>query len=154
MPQTHKLCFLVADGEHARFLRPAEDNALHAFETMNSATAHLRTSDLVSDRSGRSFESDSVTRHAHTPRHDPHDEAKKKFAHIVAARANALSAADAFHELVLVAPSHILSEIADALDQPAAARVTGRLAKDLTKVPEHDLPPHLKEWLRPVHRAE
>ena len=46
-----------------------------------------------------------------------------------------------------------MNEILDALDTVTAGKIVGRLAKDLTKVPEHDLSPHLTEWVRPVHRA-
>ena len=47
----------------------------------------------------------------------------------------------------------VLSELTDALDLPTKAKLLGTLAKDLVKVPDHDLWPHLKEWVRPVHRA-
>ena len=68
-------------------------------------------------------------------------------------RINALSAEGAFDDLVVVAPPHAMNEILDALDTVTAGKIVGRLAKDLTKVPEHDLSPHLTEWVRPVHRA-
>lgn len=153
MPQHRKLCFVVADGGHARFLRPARDNGLHTFESLDSATVHLHTSDLVTERAGRSFESGSPTRHAYTARLDPHDEEKVRFARAVADRINIRSNEAVFDELVLVAPPHVMSEIFDVLDTATAAKVMGKLAKDLTKVPEHELSPHLKEWIGPVHRA-
>jgi len=153
MPQHRKLCFVVADGGHARFLSPAEDHGLHAFESLDSATVHQHTSDLVTERAGRSFESGSPTRHAYTARIEPHDQEKVRFARAVADRINLRSGEGVFDELVLVAPPHVMSEIFDVLDTATAAKVKGKLAKDLTKTPEHDLSPHLKEWIRPVHRA-
>ncbi len=153
MPVHSSRCFVVADGGHARFLRPAADHGLHTFETLESSAVHKQTSDLVSDRMGRSFESGSPTRHGYTPRTDPHELAKEKFAHGVGHRINALSAEGAFDDLVVVAPPHAMNEILDALDTVTAGKIVGRLAKDLTKVPEHDLSPHLTEWVRPVHRA-
>ncbi|MSP02888.1 MAG: host attachment protein [Acetobacteraceae bacterium] len=142
MPQLRNLCFVIADGGHARFVRPAEDHGLHTFESLDSAAVHLHTRDLVSDRAGRSFESGSPTRHAFTARLDPHDQEKVRFARSVADRINQRSAAGVFTEPVLVAPPHVLTEIVDTLDTAASA-----------KVPDHDLSPHLKEWVRPVHRA-
>ncbi len=40
MPKHHKLLVVVADGEHARFVRPALDNSLHSEIRLESATAH------------------------------------------------------------------------------------------------------------------
>ncbi len=152
MPQHHKLCIVIADGGHARFLRPAADNALHTFESVDSSDVHKRDQDLVSDREGRTFESGSTARHAFSPRTDPHEMAKDRFSQSVAARINENSAADVFHELVVVAPSHVLCELTGALDRATRAKLVGNLAKDLVKTPDDALWPHLKEWVRPVHR--
>ena len=153
MPQKRKLCFVIAYGGHARFVRPAPDNALHTFEAIDSTTVHKKDQDLVSDRPGRSFESSSIARHAYAPRTDPHEMAKDRFAHTVAGKVNEDAAAGVFNELVVVAPAHVLSELTDALDLPANVKLLGNLAKDLVKTPDHELWPHLKELVRPVHRA-
>jgi protein required for attachment to host cells len=154
VPRHKNLCFVIADGGHARFARPAPDNALHTFEAVDSATVHKHDRDLVSDRPGRAFESGaSAARHAYVPRTDPHELAKQQFAELIAERINAESAADVFHELVVVAPASILAEITAALDAPTRAKLVGSLAKDLVKTPDHELQPHLKQWVRPVHRA-
>jgi protein required for attachment to host cells len=153
MPQHHSLCFVIADGGHARFVRPASDNALHTFDAVDSVTLHKRDHDLVSDRPGRSFESGAAARHAYTPRTDPHEMAKDQFTRVVGRIVNETSAADEFHELVIVAPAHVLSELTDALDARTKAKLLGSLAKDLVNTPDHELWPHLKEWVRPVHRA-
>lgn len=153
MSMHRKLCFVVADGGHARFLRPATDYALHTFDSLDSDTVHKKDHDLVSDRPGRAFESASPGRSAFTPRNDPHEMEKDRFAKAVAARINEESAADAFNELVIVAPAHILKDVTEALNVTTAAKLIGSLAKDLVKTPDHALYPHLKEWVRPVHRA-
>jgi protein required for attachment to host cells len=153
MPRQRKLCFVIADGGHARIVRPAADNALHTVEALDSATIHKKDHDLVSDRPGRSFESGSAARHAYEPRTDPHDMEKERFAQAVAARINADAAEDLFNELVLVAPAQMLSELTGALDQPVKAKLLGSLAKDLVNTPDHELWPHLKQWARPVQRA-
>jgi protein required for attachment to host cells len=147
-------CIVVADGGHARFVWPAEDNALETREALDSVSARKKDSDLVSDRPGRAFESASAARHAYTPRTDPHEQEKLKFAHLVGEKLSALEAAGAFNELVLVAPPEILEAIRGSLDRATEAKVIGTLAKDLVRVPDHDLQPHLKEWVRPVHRQQ
>ena len=143
MPQHQKLCFVIADGGHARFVYPAGDNALHTIDAVDSTNVHKLTQDLVSDRSGPGI----------TPRHDPHDMEKTRFAQRVGERVKHDSTADAFDALVLVAPAHVLHEMMEQLDPPAKAKILGTLAKDLTKVPDHELWPHLKEWVRPTHRV-
>lgn len=139
---TKGLLFVVADGEHVRFVRPAGDNALHSETRMDSEAAHKRSSDLGSDRPG-----------AMVPRHDPQDLEKAKFARAIAEQLNAGSAEGVFDELVIVAPSHTLAAVRDALNTITAAKVVGTLAKDLVKVPDNELWPHVREWVRPAHRA-
>jgi protein required for attachment to host cells len=153
MVQHRDPCFVIADGGHLRLVKPAEDNALHTVEAVDAATVHKKTHDLVSDRPGRSHESATVTRHAIAPRHDPHELEKIRFAHFIGEKLNEDNAAGLFNELILVAPAPILAEMRDKLDKPTEAKVTGTLAKDLTKVPDHELYPHLKQWVRPTHRA-
>lgn len=152
MSQHHSLLFVIADGGHARFVTPAADNALHTREAVDSSAATSQTGDMVSDRPGRSFESASPTRHALTPRTDPHTQAKLKFADLVAEKVCAASAAGAFSGLVLVAPAHILAELTASLDAATRAKLAGTLAKDLVGVPDHELQPHLAEWVPPTDR--
>lgn len=153
MPHHQKLCFVIADGGHARFVRPAADNALHTLEAIDSTTVHKKDQDLVSDQPGRDYESGTTARHAYTPRHDPHEMAKDRFTLAIAKKVNEASAAEEFDELIVVAPSHVLDELTGALDVPTKAKLRGSLAKDLVKTPDHELLPHLKQWARPVHRA-
>ena len=44
-------------------------------------------------------------------------------------------------------------KITHAMEMVAAAKLRGVLAKDLTKVPDHELQPHLAEWTPAPHRA-
>lgn len=153
MVQHRVPCFVIADGGHARFVYPATDNALHTRDSFDSTHVHRHSSDLGTDRPGRSFESASATRHAIEPRHDPHEMAKTAFERFVAGKVCAESAADAFNELILVAPAHVLRTLREGLDGPTTTKLVGALAKDLTKVPDEDLYPHLKAWVRPTRRA-
>jgi protein required for attachment to host cells len=153
MSLQQKLLFVVADGEHVRFVRPAEDNALHADLTMDSFSAHKRSSDLGSDHPGASYHTGSSAHHSLAPRHDMHRLEKEKFAQVIAAQLNAASAGDAFDELVIVAPSHTLNAIRQELNTVTDAKIIGTLSKDLVKTPDEDLWPHVRHWVRPVHRT-
>lgn len=150
MPKDRNLLIVVADGEHVRFVRPAADNALHSEAECDLPAAHKQSADLGSDHPGASMHTGSSAHHALAPRHDPHSLAKVKFAHTIAHQLNA--AGNTFDELAVVAPPHVLREISDALDTTVAAKVIGTLAKDLVKTPDDELWPHVRAWVRPVHR--
>lgn len=150
MPMQRRLLIVIADGEHARFVRPGSNNALHTERTFDATTAHKRSADLGSDRPGASFHSDSTAHHAVAPRHDLHELEKEKFADSVGTEINQ---ATEYDELVLVAPSRSLNRIRKALDTVVASRIVGTVAKDLVKVPDDALWSHVKEWVQPVHRA-
>jgi protein required for attachment to host cells len=152
MPRYRKLLIVIADGEHARFVRPREDNALRSEQAIDSASAHKRSSDLGSDRPGESFHSTATAHHGVAPRHDLHDMEKEKFAALIARELNQSALAGAFETLVLVAPAHCLNAIKSGLDGSASTRLVGTLEKDLQGVPDHELWPHLREWVPPVRR--
>jgi protein required for attachment to host cells len=153
MAQRQNLCFAIADGGHARFVWPAANYALHTREAVDSISATKQDSDLVSDRPGRGFESASPARHAYMPKSDPQALEKVRFAQSIGEKLSALSADGAFAELVLVAPSGVLADIGKGLDKATTTKVIGTLAKDLVGVPDHELQPHLAEWVRPATRA-
>ena len=54
MNSNRGLCFLIADGEHARFVAADADNVLRTSRSFDSASAHLASHELRSDRPGRS----------------------------------------------------------------------------------------------------
>ncbi len=146
------LWIAIADGEHARFVQPDDNNVLRTVLAMDSATAHQLSRDIGADRPGRSFESATSARHAVGERHDPHAMEKDRFARFVGEQLNAAAARDDFDELVLVAPARALHELREALGAAAAARLAGTLDKDLVKTPDHELGPHVREWVSPARR--
>ncbi len=146
--KTEKTWILLADGEHARVVVPTPERQFRTITSIDSATAHHRSSDLGTDRPGRSFESASPTRHAIAPKTDPHRAAKEDFVHALAEQMNDAAAEGQYDRLVLVAPAHALHGLHDALDGLAASRLGGVLAKDLVKVPDGDLGGHLEAFAR------
>lgn len=147
MTSNQGLCFVIADGEHARFVAADQSNALRTTRQFDSATAHLASHDLGTDRPGRSFESARPGSHGVAPRHDPHDWEKAKFADFVADQIGIAAGEGMFDRLVLVAPAHCLNEIEDELDTRTARMVVGRVTKDLVKTPDHALSEHLSTWV-------
>ncbi|HTW69346.1 MAG TPA: host attachment protein [Acetobacteraceae bacterium] len=147
MPGKSGLCFLIADGEHARFVMADADNVLRTARSFDSASAHLPAHRLVSDRLGCAFESARPGSHGVEPRHDPHRMEKLRFADFVADEIGIAAGEGAFDRLVLVAPAYCLDEIEEALDAHTASMVAGRLAKDLVKTPDHELLSHVRAWI-------
>ncbi len=151
---TERLWVLIADGEHARVVTPT--TAAGQFVTVvtfDSESAHLQSSDMGSERPGRVHESASTTRHAITPRSDPHANAKHHFTGEVAKHIDEHAGRHEFARLVLVAPPHALHDLRAAIGKTAEAMVVGSLNKDLVKLSDHDLIPHLAEWWRAPEAA-
>ncbi len=141
-----KTWILLADGEHARVVVPTPQRQFRTINSIDSTAAHHRSSDLGTDRPGRSFESASPTRHAIEAKTDPHRAAKERFAHSLAELMNDAAAEGQYDRLVLVAPAHALQAVREALDGLAASRLEGTLAKDLVKLPDGELALHLEAF--------
>ncbi len=145
---THRrMLIVVADGEHARFVRAAADGALHTVSAIDSTAARKQSSGLGSDRPGATFHSDASVHHSLSPRSDPHMLAEERFAQMLAREIGIAMDHDPAGELVLAAPPRILNAIRERLADGIAARIVGMLGKDLTKVPDQALRSHLRHWL-------
>ncbi len=146
------LCIAIVDGEHARFVQPDANNVLRTVQSVDSASAHLRSRDIGSDRPGRAFESAGSAHHAVGQRHDLHRMEEAKFVRMIAEQLNAKVAVGEFDELLLVAPSRAMHELQGSLDAAAKAKLVGTLEKDLVKTPDHELWPHVRQWISPERR--
>jgi protein required for attachment to host cells len=144
MPKHSRLLIVVADAEHARFIRAAGHGKVHAETAFDSTALHKQSSDLGADRPGASVHTGSTAHHGLAPRHDLKELETVKFAQFVALRINAAAAEDAFDALVLVAPPHTLEPLRAALDSSADARIIGTISKDLVKTPIGALWPHIE----------
>jgi protein required for attachment to host cells len=146
------LLIAIVDGEHARFVQPDADNVLRTLISLDSASAHLRSRDIGSDKPGRAFESSWGARHGLGERRDLHGMKKEKFIRLVGEQLNAAAAHGEFDELLLVAPARVLPELRDGLDAATQAKLVGVLDKDLVKTPDYELWPHVREWVSPARR--
>ena len=145
---------LIADGEHARVVVPAARQQFRTISSLDSTTAHRRSTDLGADEPGRSYESANPARHAIEPKTDPHRAAKLDFVRYLADQMNTAAAAGQYDRLVLVAPAHALHDLREALGQEVLARLDGTLGKDLVKVADADLAGHLEAfWHAPAEAA-
>ena len=139
---------MIADGAHAKVYQYSEEKPkLEAVKDISFEIDLPRTHDIVTDRPGRSFESQGRTRHAKSGRSDPHRELKRNFAHKVAAALKVSLTDKRYDKLVLVAPPVTLGDLRDALTKGVQARVIAEVAQDLIKIPASRLPTHLADVL-------
>lgn len=140
MHENPTIWYVIADGGRARILRyRKDDDAFERVTELVSATAHLSTKDLGSDKPGRAFESAGGARHAIEPRSDFHEKGEVEFARVLAANINEGADRNDFQLLALVAPSRFIHAIKDALKSGATERLFAEVDKDLTKLPEDTL---------------
>ena len=142
MTKPLKTHFLIADGAHARWVERSHD-AADDFVTIKELKAepHYRMAPT-----GVSFDSSSGRPSNIEPRTSVASHERDKFAAEVAEAIN-LKAADATYDrLSIVAPARVLAAIKKHLTAAASHKLGKTVAKDLTKVPDHEL----KTWLRPL----
>ena len=139
---------LIADGARARVLEnDGPGKGLHEVAGGVFHGDHAATHDIMSDREGRSHSSVGPGRSAIEAHSDPHRELKKKFAHQLAdALADGLQR-KAYDRLVIVAAPSALGDLRAALSDQVRAKVTGEVAKDLTKTPDGEVAEHLRDVL-------
>ena len=139
---------LIADGAHARlFANLGPGKGIEAVKGGVMEGDHRPDDELVRDSLGRSFESSGDMRHAIAPRHDPHRELKRTFAHRLAAMLDQRLAEKAYDRLVIVAPPAALGDLRAALSEQVKPHVYAELDKDLVKTPMAELPRHLAQVL-------
>ena len=140
---------LIADGRCARvYETPGRAKDLEAVEGMTFETESPPSREINSDRPGRSYESKGHARHAIEAHSDPHREAKRQFAHRLAAAIDAGRAGKRFDKLVVVAPAVTMGDLRAAFSEGTRSTIASELVADLTKVPARDLPPHLEGVLK------
>lgn len=143
-----KTWILIADGARARILE--NDGPGHGLKPVPDCefeADRLRDQDIDADRPGRAFDSHGQGRHAMEAPTSPARKAKEIFARQLVTHLEKALAKQAFERLVVVAPAKTLGDIRAALPKDLAARLTGELAKDLTKIRNDDMAEHLKDVL-------
>lgn len=134
---------VIADGARARVMQNSgPGKGVIAVEEMTFEGDHSLSSEVMSDRLGRAFDSVGRGRHAMSPSTDPHNHLKSEFLREIADALD--SRADAFDRLILVAPPQALGLLRKLLSPVVVRKVKSELGKDLTHVPNADLPLHLE----------
>jgi protein required for attachment to host cells len=135
---------LVADGGTARLLRvrsASDKQALTEIATLDRPTAHSPARELVSDRTGRVFDSGGRTghgakthsRHGANSDYDPHAIEVERFAKRIARRLDLERRSKNMDELVLIAEPRFLGILRTQLSAPTERIITRQAAKDLVR---------------------
>jgi protein required for attachment to host cells len=133
---------LVADSATARLLRASggrQARTLVQLTELSEPAARQPARELVSDRTGRVFDSGSRsgrgpatrTRHGAQSDFDPHTQLTERFARRVARRLDAERRKQLYGGLTIIAARHFLGVLRPLLSRPTQAWVTQELDKDL-----------------------
>lgn len=126
-PKQPKVWILLADGEHARVVEPvAREGQFHTVLTLAGPGTQAQ--------------------HGGASRGTPQAAAKKHYAETIAHELDRHAQAHAYDQLVVVAPPAALHDLREALGKPASSRLVGSVNKDLVKLNDHDVSPHLASW--------
>ncbi|MGH6947609.1 MAG: host attachment protein [Kiloniellales bacterium] len=134
---------LLADGSRARFLlHDGPGKGLKSAPLDDREIEVPPTRDLGSQRPGRSHDRFGQGRHA-MEETDWHRFEEARFAKEVAGLLNQAAKSDSYDRLILVAPPKTLGDLRQALDSHSSKLIYRELGKDLTKIPDSQLPEHL-----------
>lgn len=133
---------LVADSGTARLLQLSGSRGggkLVEIALLEQPAAHLPSRALVTDRTGRVFDSGARTgrgpktraRHGAQSDYDPHVEATERFARRVARRLDTERRRNGFDGLVVIAARHFLGVLRAQLSGPTRQWTIREIAKDL-----------------------
>ncbi len=141
MPKTW---FVVASRAGARILeRKGRLAELSLVETLQNEAGRLKSSEIDTDRAGRSFDAVGHGRHPMEREESPHDRAAANFARELAERVLAGRNTHRFDQLVLVAEPRFLGLLRAALDHVSAGLVIESVGKDFAHLQVRDLEKHL-----------
>ena len=135
---------VIANGARARVVQnngPAK--GIEALVDLVFEGDHSASSEVMADKPGRTFDSVGSSRHAMEPSTDPHEALKTQFAKRIADVLD--NRIDSYDRMILVAPPATLGLLRKSLSDAVADKVTGELGKDLTHLPNIDLPAHLRD---------
>ncbi len=135
----HNAWVMVGDGEKALFFRNEGDTAVPHLEMVNVLEHdNPSTSEQGTDRPGRTFSSMGTRRSAFSET-DWHKLEKHRFAKEIADLLYTAAHGGRYSKLILVAPPMTLGDLRKALHKEVSDKVVGEIAKDLTKMPAHEI---------------
>lgn len=140
---------VVADGARAQvFLNSGPKTGLKSALPQALVADNRPSGELVSDRSGRSFDSTGQGRHAMEQSSDPHEHQQKIFALEIAKLLDQKRNEKAYDQIIIVATPKMLGTMRQALNKATSQLVVGEINKDLTKSSVDELSAHLDDLIK------
>jgi protein required for attachment to host cells len=142
----HDTCILVVDGRTALVLRNEGDELNPNLKTVEILRndANPKTAELGTDRPGRTMNY-AANRRSAVEQTNWHDDNEHRFARRIAAYVDAAVSTKKIAALITVAPPRTLADLRAALAKSTRDKVILELAKDLTKMPVHEIEAHLSK---------
>lgn len=137
---------IVADGTRARLFNRHKNRKLEEFDVLLSPGHRLHEGDLVTDRDGRTFDSNGSGRHGVGNKNTAKDHEMTQFAKRLASRLDEGRNAGELERLVLVAPPRFLGQLRAHMSGPATDMVALTIDKELTTLTADKLEGHLPEF--------
>ncbi len=139
---------LLANGANARIVEnTGVGTGVSAVEGMTFGVDIKKSGDIFADRPGRVFDSGGAGRHSMEHASEPVREREKRFAESLCSVLEKKRVAKKFDRLVVVAAPQTLGDLRNAMSAGVAEVVHAELDKDLTHVPNKDLPRHLENTI-------
>ena len=139
---------VVAHRAGARILEyPGPGKALRRVTALDHPDGRRKDGDFESDGPGSVSAQGNDAHHTLAAGPGPHDRAAGEFARRIGATLTSARNRGDFRELVLVAEPRFLGMVRERLDAPTAQMIRGTVGKDLARVADRELAPHLEEVL-------
>lgn len=134
---------MVANSTIARFFEVEKDGSLKEIESFVHPESRLHARDLVSDKTGRSYESATVARHAIEPRTTPKENEEDQFAKQVSEHLHTAHQKGKFKRLYIAASPHFLGLLRQAMPSSITQSLTAEIDKDITHMNPLEVRKHL-----------
>ena len=143
-----KIWVVVADEAKSRILSTDKTTEpLIELDELISPEATMSKQDLVSDKSGRSFDSGGQGRHAMGDKTDPKEQVAIRFAKELAAYLERNRQKKAYIKLFVIAAPHFLGLLRKELSKGVSELVSLEVDKNLTTLDPKSIRKHLPQYL-------
>ena len=131
---------VVANGSGCKiFSGRNKRKGLRLIKGLYSATSHLKTTNLGTERPGRVQESGNPMRHSIEPKADLHHKEKIIFLDLIAIHLNKEASYSTFYQLILISSPEVLGVLRKKLNKNTSSLILKEINKDLTHAKEREI---------------
>jgi len=143
-----KLWIVVADEAKARILSTNNStDALSELQTLSTSETSMREQDLVSDKSGKSYDSAGKGRHSMGEKSDHKEQYAIRFAKEIGTYLENHRQSKDYMKLIIVAAPHFLGLLRKEFSKGVSELISLEIDKDLTMVDTQHIREHLPQYL-------